>query len=120
MQIEMIVFSGRRNPSWRLSPETVHALEMAIRKLSRVSGPLEIPERLGYCGMVVSSGGQSQSWLKVIVYHEFIRVQHRARIDYLIDDDRIVENMLLQTATQHVDTAVIDSIRAEPAATEAS
>jgi hypothetical protein len=110
----MIVFSGRRNPTWRLGPEDVRGLQMAIRKLSRVSGPLEIPERLGYCGMVVSNDGQSQPWAQLVVYHEFVVVHFRGRVDYLVDDDRLVENLLLETAAEHVDDAVIESIRAEP------
>ena len=112
----MIVFSGRPNPVWRLGPEDTRGFLAALRKLARVSGPLEIPERLGYCGMIVQNEDQTQTWTEAVVYHEFVVVRHRSRTDYLIDDDRLVENILLETARDHVREAVIESIRAEPQA----
>jgi hypothetical protein len=116
----MLVFSGRQNPRWRLAPEDARALQAALRKLPRTSGPLEIPERLGYCGMVASNEDQAQPWSEAVVYHEFVVLRFKGRTDYLIDDDRIVENLLLETAKGHVKDAVIESIRAEPEVTGAS
>jgi hypothetical protein len=116
MRIEMIVFSGRRNPTWRLEPEDARGLQTALRKLPHVGGPLEAPERLGYCGMLVSNDDQTQPWRDVVVYHEIVVVRSRNRTDYLLDEERTVENLLLETAVDHVEEAVIDSIRAEPEA----
>lgn len=113
MRIEMIVFSGRRNPAWRLSPDEARRFLLALRALPRVSGPLDAPERLGYCGLVVSNDDQVQPWREVVVYHEIIIVRFRHRTDYAIDEDRTVENLLLETAGEHVEDAVIKTIRAE-------
>ncbi len=120
MKIEMRLFSGRRNPSWHLAPEDVLDFQAAVRKLVRVSGPLELPEHLGYCGMAISNEDQSQPWAEIVVYHELVVVRFRNRVDYLSDDDRIVENLLLETARDHVKDGVIESIRVDSEATGAS
>jgi hypothetical protein len=114
VKIELNVFSGRRNPSWGLTPEEITGFVATLRALPRSVGPLEFPERLGYCGIVVSDEDASQPWAEVVVYHELVRVNFGNRTDYLIDDDRTVENLLLETARGQVKDAVIARIRAEP------
>jgi hypothetical protein len=47
-------------------------------------------------------------------------VRYRDRTDYLIDDERVVENLLLDTARGHVSAALLERIRAERQSTGAS
>jgi hypothetical protein len=66
--------------------------------------------------MVVSNDDQTQPWIDVVVYHEVLVIRSRNRTEYAIDDGRIVENLLLKSAAEYVEEAVIESIRGEPEA----
>lgn len=115
MRVEMRVFSGRPNPCWVLEGNDLPDFPTALYKLPHHGGTFDVPERLGYSGLVVSNEDASAAWTEIIVFHELVMVRLKKRTDYLIDDDRTVENMLLEAARGHVKDAVIERIRAERA-----
>jgi hypothetical protein len=120
MKAELKVFSGRPNPRWFLAPEDIADLSRVLLRLPHhISGlpPLQV---LGYRGIVLTNESPSETWTDIVVYHEWITVRFQDRTDYLIDDERVVENLLLDAARGHVADALLERIRAERQSTEAS
>ena len=114
MKIELMVFSGRPNPKWLLLPDDLPGFPTIIGGFPRRTGPLALPQRLGYSGIVVSNENTSQEWLDITVLHEFVVVRLKDRTEYRIDDERWLENMLLATAKGCVSEALLERIRSEP------
>lgn len=93
MKIELLIFSGRPNPSWWLSAEEVKNLQTLLNKLEQTI-ELVIPQQLGYCGFVCSC---SQLRIEINVHHEKVIVKKK-QIEYFLDRDKVVENFLLSTS----------------------
>ena len=113
MKIELMVFSGRPNPRWLLTPDDLPDFPTILGAFPRHDGPLGLPQRLGYCGIVVSNDNASQEWVEITVYHDIISVRLKDRTEYRIDEERSVENMLLESAKHHVNETLLERIRSE-------
>jgi hypothetical protein len=120
MKVELKVFSGRPNPRWFLSPEEGPDLQPILLRLPHRGSAFPSLHVMGYRGIVLVNEDPSGPWTDINVYHEWITVRSRDRTDYLIDDVRAVENLLLETARGHVNDALLERIRAERQATDTS
>ena len=113
MKIELKVFSGRPNPRWFLTHEDLPDLELVILRLPHHGTAFPPLHVMGYRGFSLMNEDPSGSWTDIVVYHERITVRTRDGTNYLMDDDRTLENMLLDMARGHVNDVLIERIRSE-------
>ena len=104
------VFSGRRNPSWELSPDEAVELAQCLAVLQQtISVSAPDPPALGYCGFRVESADEGIDTEPLVVYQRVVR---RGRVTWH-DPDRTLERWLLHTAKEQLDLPIQDFILQE-------
>lgn len=110
--IELDIFSGRPNPTWKLSAAESATLIGMINSLTQ-SQPVELPTPLGYRGFLVNlDEPESGSAIIIRAYQGIVEYQGR-EIKYYADPDKQVELWLLATARGHIDGQLYDSLLVE-------
>ena len=97
IEVELDIFSGRPNPSWRLSAENATLFEQKLAALpaaetGRIANPL------GYRGFIVKSGDMT-----VKVQNGTVQVVRAESATYHQDPGRALERWLLSTGKPFVD-----------------
>lgn len=67
MEIVLQIFSGRENPSVVVSPEQARDIAEVVRQLPP-TGPVPVPDGLGYRGFVIQPSVAADSTARVHVY----------------------------------------------------
>ncbi|MBA3943422.1 MAG: hypothetical protein H0X37_02535 [Herpetosiphonaceae bacterium] len=102
MQVEASLFSGRRNPTWHLSPTQANEFEQRLAQLP-VGRPQPTPDGLGYRGLNVHITKQpTNDQSTIFVYKDVIRVTHQGATQTYHDIGQRVEHWLVQSAQEHV------------------
>ncbi len=110
--VELDVFSGVPNPTWKLSAADTATLVGAISSLSETS-PMSLPTPLGYRGFLVTlDEPESGSAATIRAYLGIVEYQER-ETKYYADPDKQVERWLLDTARPHIDGKLYDSLLVE-------
>jgi hypothetical protein len=104
VRVTLLLFSGRPNPSFDLSPtiaaeRLVAGLE-ATKALETAAGETAIPGVLGYNGIVVENGANVRGLPQVmVVYRERVEVRD-GRTSLRLDAGRQLETALLKLAVE--------------------
>jgi len=88
-----LVYSGRRNPSWRLEEESILRLRKIWEELKPYVGESSRPA-LGYRGCMLTAPGGAQ-W---VVYGEVVTHTQGELLEACADPDRSFEKCLLSSA----------------------
>lgn len=95
--VELDIFSGKPNPSWRLSIEQVDFLQASLKSLD-VSCEKPIAPDLGYRGFVVTLNNN----VRIIIYGGTISIHKKV----FLDRDRKLERWLVRTGDQKISEAL--------------
>ncbi|HEX4961656.1 MAG TPA: hypothetical protein VF173_12505 [Thermoanaerobaculia bacterium] len=104
-EVELDVFSGRPNPTWSLSTNSLDALSEWLVKLPRGRAE-ELPNHLGYRGIKVSFEYPDGSNDEVFVFGGIVRKHAGDSSDYFVDSGRALERWLLDTGKSKIPTEV--------------
>ena len=101
-RVELMLFSGRPNPSWLLTETETHTLSGLLKGLAPIEqAPLH--EGLGYSGFAVTlREAGSSSPASVRIHDGLIIYSTDDRSVYFGDAERRIERWLVQTARPHV------------------
>jgi len=105
------VFSGRPNPCWYVENKEMPDFSLFLRELSHQSSPIEIPERLGYSGFIVSNNDATTQWTEIIVFHELVICRLKNHTKYYLDNDYKCEKVLIDLARGQVNDILLERIR---------
>jgi len=111
-QVELDIFSGRPNPTWKLSAvDTVTLMDM-IEVLPSTS-PVDLPNPLGYRGFLVSLNAPESGSTGTIRAFQGVVEYRTAETKYYADPGRQIEHWLLATAKTHIEEELYNSVLAE-------
>jgi hypothetical protein len=114
LQVELDVFSGVPNPTWRLTPEEISLLTLKIGGLTQTSQSVERPDTLGYRGFnVVISGAQTNIVQTIRAYHGVVEVADAQGVITYLDPQRTVELWLLASAKPPLDPSLAGEMTSE-------
>ena len=111
MRVTLDVFSGRPNPSWELSAKEASDFRDVLRRLPRSNAASEHRAGMGYRGIVVSSANTYDDEFdfdEVRLFNEVITVRTSRSYCELIDQERQLEQALLQTARAQIDPSLFE------------
>jgi len=89
-----IVYSGRRNPEWRVSQPVVRKLQKLWKAMPLISQPEPNSPGLGYRGTCLR-GSRDREW---IAFQGIVSLKTPAGIEVRTDDAREFEKALLASA----------------------
>lgn len=89
-----LVYSGRRNPSWRVNEEHARQLQQIWGELELYPGEFSKPKALGYSGCTLLAPGGDQ-WL---AYGDVVSRSHGDGIELRSDPERRFEKAVLSSA----------------------
>lgn len=114
MNIEVRIFSGRPNPTWRLSQQESLEFIRMLKKVNKSNVKVLPKDDLGYQGFFVireqhDPGSFREVWIKgnIVLLKKDIR-----KIAYL-DDNRRLERWLLASAKTRIETDIWKIIKSE-------
>jgi len=112
MKVQLRIYSGRPDPKWTLSADDAASLRLLMQDIPE-GDDFSLPAWPvgGYGGMIVMGDGDPLPEIEIAIYREHVRVEHGSRVRFLIDEARAIENMLLDTATGHVQGDIVARIR---------
>lgn len=114
LQIELEVYSGRPNPVWNLDPKETAIFLSQLEKLARAADVTTTPERLGYRGFIIKSvGGFSHDWEELSVGFGVIRERKGLKVKYALDEARVLERWLLESARGKISEDLFAYVLAE-------
>jgi hypothetical protein len=112
-EVTLDIFSGRENPSWKLSGEQLGALATALEALPETE-PAAFFDGLGYRGFRVvitdEASGKTEglkAWKGLVLYSA------GGVEKFLKDKDRRVERLLLESGGGHLKDDLRDAVRRE-------
>ncbi|MEW6352164.1 MAG: hypothetical protein AB1646_24185 [Thermodesulfobacteriota bacterium] len=101
MQVELDIFSGRRNPSWDLHPGQADEFLRLLRQLPATETVEPIPDGLGYRGMIVRpSRDEKRDLDEIVVCRGRVTIRRGDEIHQLIDEDDSLERWLIGTGRE--------------------
>jgi len=106
-EVQVDVFSGRRNPHWTLSGEPLRELERRLDGLPEAEEPPD-PPGLGYRGFLIE-GSRAQ----VRAFRSVIIVMREGRTS-AFKDERGLEQYLLNQAREHGYAELLEAMRPSP------
>jgi hypothetical protein len=110
--VEADLFSGRRNPSWPLTPEEVAQLVERIDGLAPAA-EMEPPGRLGFRGFVFRLYAGGREIASGESYDGHLRFQDLAGPRHLADPGGEVERWLLETGQGKIEPQLYEELRNE-------
>lgn len=96
--VELDIFSGKPNPSWKLSTEQVEFLQTSLKSLDEVSEKQPIAPDLGYRGFVVTLNNN----VRIDIYGGTITIHKKV----FLDRGRMLERWLVRTSDQRISEAL--------------
>jgi hypothetical protein len=105
MIVEMDIFSGRPNPTWKLTPEQTQELQLKVSDLRRQIVPPRVFDGLGYRGLIVRDSDDPASFLKVgfgVIFHT-----HGGTEIAYEDEGHAFEKWLLTTGKGKIDDRLL-------------
>lgn len=103
-QVVVDVFSGRTNPSWRLSHEETATLTTMLEKLEEAEVGDSPTEQLGFRQFVVTLANPTASVSQMVyVYNTTVEVGQGDAVKYYTDADGQVSRWLLESSKSHLD-----------------
>ncbi|MFJ9083427.1 hypothetical protein ACIRJS_09160 [Streptomyces sp. NPDC102340] len=103
MDVEIDLYSGRRNPVFGLPPDTGDALVARIAALPPAPPGAAPLQDLGYRGFRVTGGGPAAEFTEIVVSGGVVVVRGRGGTERLLHDEgRSVERSLADLAATRV------------------
>lgn len=114
-RVELLIYSGRPNPTWWLEWEEWHALWGILRQLRYVSEAAGMPGGLGYRGFSLSEMSASPiwQWPEAHVLADKVGVRAGKVWGHVADPDHLAEKFLLDLVRPRLAPTLFDSILAE-------
>jgi hypothetical protein len=110
MRAELDIFSGRPNPTWDLSVKEGEEFVKLLSKLPKADAG-DIPEGLGYRGIVVSAGGKLILGFDSVAVCNGVVVGRRAGVDQKFTDKNCaLERWLFRTGKGRLDKDLYDEL----------
>jgi hypothetical protein len=107
------IFSGRENPTWKLSEEQINTLLSNIKD-SPKSDKTVFPDGLGYRGFeVVITDSVDQQTQSIVVANGKILSKSKGIEEYFTDSNRNIESFLLQTGSKYLEPEIYNIIKKE-------
>lgn len=106
MKATLLVFSGRKNPTWLLSNDEGKRL---YDQLCQIPGTMETwghNDYLGYCGIEILLDATE----KMRVYNSIVEVVSHDEVRRFIDINRELEMWLFQTSRDRIDDGVYNQL----------
>lgn len=115
LTVQLMVYSGRPNPSWELSESQsaslIDALSQGVREGSRVAQPAE--PGLGYQGFLVTSGGGVSDLAdQVVVNRNVVTTMGKRTSEFFVDSGG-AEQVLLRQAREHGHAGLLSALGVE-------
>ena len=107
IEVELDIFSGRPNPTWRLDSVAGDHLHDLIES-SKPAASGHIANNLGYRGFAVRDGDRI-----VRVQRGRIEIERGDNRSYRTDQDRAVERWLLTTGESLIDASIRSVVASE-------
>lgn len=108
MQGELMVFSGRPNPSWPLTIEEQERVQELLAQAAPIVSP-PIEGQLGYSGFLLTLHTATER-RALRIYDGVIMSSNTTKTTSYRDERRGLERLLLETAQPHIDPALYQSI----------
>jgi hypothetical protein len=107
--IELDIYSGRPNPSWKMdAKETVDLLKQLAKLYTLPKAELDVQDGLGYRGFiikVIDDNKKDEAPIIVKVFHGIIKID-----DNVFEDTILLEEKLLNQAKQNGYKNIIESL----------
>lgn len=112
-QIELAVFSGKNNPSWKLSHHQIKVLFNRLKELPELSEEIPPKHGLGYRGLIVHLREKLvPRRITVTIFNNRVRIQEESSLKVYADENRESEKWLLNTGIGVIDPHLADKIKA--------
>lgn len=109
--VELDIYSGRANPTWRLTNAEAESLLKRLTTLPR-TGPKELRGHLGYRGFVVRLAHESTDQL-IRVQSGTVHITQGESNFHAGDEQRELERWLFHTGRPHLSNDVIQLVERE-------
>ena len=104
MLVELQIFSGRRNPSWRMDAAERSLFLTLLATIRDVATSRVIPEHLGYRGLVVTCESNEPGHFTCIhIYHTIVTEECGNEMKHYRDMEKKMEEHLLEAARNHLE-----------------
>jgi hypothetical protein len=114
LQIELEVYSGRPNPVWNLDPKETAIFLSRLENVTRATDVTSTPERLGYRGFILKPVGEfGHDWEELSVGFGVIRERKGLKVKYALDEGRVLERWLLESARGKISKDLFAYVLAE-------
>lgn len=112
MRVELDIFCGRPNPSWKLLPSEAAELVQRLRAAPPTDTPPPAGGGLGYRGLIVTptAGASIDSCAVVAVSKGVISCQRPSGDQLRRDPGRALERWLLGTGKAHIDPDLYEEV----------
>jgi len=118
-RVTLVVFSGRPDPTWLLTPVEEEALWQKLGGLPEAGATPDEKETvsLGYRGFQLwLPAGRGRPARQVRLFEGSVRLETEGQISWRVDENRLLEQWLLEIAAEHMapeDAVLIDTIDQE-------
>jgi hypothetical protein len=110
--VTLRIWSGRPNPLWALAPEQEAELRNTLSLLPRSDQPFDATSGLGYSGFYLELPRlDDKAPQKLEVWRGVVRLETDGQTQVLTDQDRSLEQWLIETGEGEVDAAVLETAR---------
>jgi hypothetical protein len=106
MAATILLYSGRPNPSWELGADRQAVIRALIAQSPRAEESCEMPDGLGYNGVVLSIRGRDGREERWQVFDGRVVSASGCRIDC----GRLIERTLLDSGRDVIDPSILSSI----------
>jgi hypothetical protein len=106
-RVTMLMYSGRRDPVWILTPEQSKLFVAKLKALPRSTAAQNIPEGLGYKGFSVHIGVQQD----VRVFRNIVLLYDHQMMTAHVDSRQSLEKWLIKTKPKALPADISDGIR---------
>lgn len=102
LQLTALIFSGRVNPTWRISGEACRQLSARLNTLDPLRTPYRPLSKLGYAGVLIATTPPTpaESWL---CFEQTVRHDTAGATVWHADPERELEHMALLSGQDSLD-----------------
>lgn len=109
MKVELLLYSGRPDPSWHMDDRD--DLVGVARRLPAAYEVYEIPDRLGFRGLMAYPDGRA-SWRSLWVMGERVILQGRRSRGSFVDRGFVLHRLLLKGGSGFLDPGILSHLEA--------